>query len=38
MPLALRALRRVPLLRRRPAPGIGLGVRPEHVETPAVEV
>ncbi|MGD9542843.1 MAG: FAD-dependent oxidoreductase [Methylocystis sp.] len=33
-PLALRLLDAVPLLRRLPARLIGLGVRPEHVETP----
>ena len=32
-PLALRLLNAVPLLRRLPARLIGLGVRPEHVET-----
>jgi 2-polyprenyl-6-methoxyphenol hydroxylase-like FAD-dependent oxidoreductase len=38
MPLAMRALRCLPVLRRLPARVIGLGVRPEHVETRAVEV
>jgi 2-polyprenyl-6-methoxyphenol hydroxylase-like FAD-dependent oxidoreductase len=34
-PLALRLLRRFPVLRRIPARLIGLGVRPEHVAAPA---
>jgi 2-polyprenyl-6-methoxyphenol hydroxylase-like FAD-dependent oxidoreductase len=34
-PLALRLLARFPRLRRLPARLIGLGVRPEHVRTPA---
>ncbi len=34
-PLALRLLARFPLLRRLPAWLIGVGVRPEHVKTPA---
>ena len=32
-PLALRLLNAIPLLRRLPARLIGLGVRPEHIET-----
>jgi 2-polyprenyl-6-methoxyphenol hydroxylase-like FAD-dependent oxidoreductase len=35
-PLALRLLRRFAVLRRIPARLIGVGVRPEHVKTPAV--
>jgi 2-polyprenyl-6-methoxyphenol hydroxylase-like FAD-dependent oxidoreductase len=35
-PLALRLLRRFAVLRRIPARLIGIGVRPEHVKTPAV--
>ncbi|MBH0192630.1 MAG: FAD-dependent oxidoreductase, partial [Nitrospira sp.] len=35
-PFALRLLARFPFLRRIPARMIGLGVRPEHVQTPAV--
>jgi 2-polyprenyl-6-methoxyphenol hydroxylase-like FAD-dependent oxidoreductase len=35
-PLALRLLGSLPLLRRIPARLIGLGLRPEHVKTPAV--
>jgi 2-polyprenyl-6-methoxyphenol hydroxylase-like FAD-dependent oxidoreductase len=35
LPLALRLLRRWPLLRRLPAYLVGVGVRPEHVRTPA---
>lgn len=35
-PLAVRLLGRFPLLRRIPARLIGLGVRPEHVRTPAI--
>ncbi|HKW54546.1 MAG TPA: FAD-dependent oxidoreductase [Stellaceae bacterium] len=34
LPLALRLLRRWPVLRRLPARLVGLGFRPEHVETP----
>jgi 2-polyprenyl-6-methoxyphenol hydroxylase-like FAD-dependent oxidoreductase len=34
-PLAFRLFRRVPLLRRLPARLVGVGVRPEHVRTPA---
>jgi 2-polyprenyl-6-methoxyphenol hydroxylase-like FAD-dependent oxidoreductase len=34
LPLALRLLRRWPVLRRLPARLIGLGFRPEHVRTP----
>ena len=34
LPLAVRLLRRVPLLRRIPARLIGIGIRPEHVRTP----
>jgi 2-polyprenyl-6-methoxyphenol hydroxylase-like FAD-dependent oxidoreductase len=37
-PLALRPLARFPLLRRLPAWLIGVGVRPEHVKTPAAPV
>jgi 2-polyprenyl-6-methoxyphenol hydroxylase-like FAD-dependent oxidoreductase len=33
-PLAARLLRYVPLLRRMPARLIGMGIRPEHVESP----
>ncbi|MEX2449611.1 MAG: FAD-dependent oxidoreductase [Rhodospirillales bacterium] len=33
-PLILRLMRRFPVLRRIPARLIGLGVRPEHIETP----
>jgi len=33
-PYALRLLARFPVLRRIPARMIGLGVRPEHVQTP----
>jgi len=33
LPLALRLLRRFPVLRRLPARLIGMGVRPEHVKT-----
>jgi len=36
LPLALRLLRRFAVLRRIPARLIGIGVRPEHVKTPAV--
>jgi len=36
LPLALRLLRRFAVLRRIPARLIGIGVRPEHVRTPAV--
>jgi 2-polyprenyl-6-methoxyphenol hydroxylase-like FAD-dependent oxidoreductase len=35
LPLALRLLRRWPLLQRLPAYLVGVGVRPEHVRTPA---
>jgi len=35
-PLALRLFRRFPLLRRIPARLIGMGIRPEHVQTPDV--
>jgi 2-polyprenyl-6-methoxyphenol hydroxylase-like FAD-dependent oxidoreductase len=35
VPLAVRLLAHVPLLRRLPARLLGLGVRPEHVRTPA---
>src|SRR5262249_51293909 len=34
LPLALRLLRRWPVLRRLPARLVGLGFRHEHVETP----
>jgi 2-polyprenyl-6-methoxyphenol hydroxylase-like FAD-dependent oxidoreductase len=34
--LPVRIMTRVPILRRLPARVIGLGVRPEHVETPAM--
>jgi 2-polyprenyl-6-methoxyphenol hydroxylase-like FAD-dependent oxidoreductase len=34
IPWPVRALARIPLLRRIPARMIGLGVRPEHVHTP----
>jgi hypothetical protein len=33
VPLLVRALQRVPFLRRIPARLIGIGVRPEHVRT-----
>ncbi len=35
VPLPLRLIARFPRLRRIPARMIGLGVRPEHVRTPA---
>ncbi|MGH7326464.1 MAG: FAD-dependent monooxygenase, partial [Candidatus Rokuibacteriota bacterium] len=35
-PLALRLFARFPILRRLPGRLIGLGIRPEHVKTPAV--
>jgi 2-polyprenyl-6-methoxyphenol hydroxylase-like FAD-dependent oxidoreductase len=35
-PLPLRLLRRFPVLRRIPARVVGMGFRPEHVQTPAV--
>ena len=35
VPLVLRLLARVPFLRRIPARLVGIGVRPEHVRTPA---
>jgi 2-polyprenyl-6-methoxyphenol hydroxylase-like FAD-dependent oxidoreductase len=35
LPLPLRLLRRFPWLRRIPARAIGMGFRPEHVQTPA---
>ncbi len=34
LPLALRLLKQIPILRRVPARLIGLGVRPEHIHTP----
>jgi 2-polyprenyl-6-methoxyphenol hydroxylase-like FAD-dependent oxidoreductase len=34
LPLALRLLKRFPMLRRIPARLIGVGVRPEHIHTP----
>lgn len=34
-PLVVRVLARFPFLRRLPARLIGIGVRPEHVRTPA---
>ena len=37
-PLVVRLLARFPVLRRIPARLIGIGVRPEHVRTPAVTV
>ncbi len=37
-PLALRLFARFPILRRLPGRLIGLGIRPEHVKTPAVAV
>jgi len=37
LPLPLALLKRFPFLRRIPARGIGLGVRPEHVRTPDVK-
>jgi 2-polyprenyl-6-methoxyphenol hydroxylase-like FAD-dependent oxidoreductase len=36
-PLAVRALARCPYLRRLPARLVGVGIRPEHVRTPARE-
>jgi len=36
LPVAARLLGRFPLLRRIPARMIGMGVRPEHIESPAV--
>jgi len=36
LPLALRLLRRFAILRRIPARLIGIGIRPEHVKTPAL--
>jgi 2-polyprenyl-6-methoxyphenol hydroxylase-like FAD-dependent oxidoreductase len=33
-PLFLRLLQRFPILRRLPARVLGLGVRPEHIQTP----
>jgi len=36
VPLPLRLLQRFPVLRRIPARMVGVGVRPEHVESPAV--
>jgi 2-polyprenyl-6-methoxyphenol hydroxylase-like FAD-dependent oxidoreductase len=38
VPLPLRALARFPRLRRLPGRLIGLGIRPEHVQTPAVVI
>ncbi len=38
LPLPLRLLGRFPVLRRLPARLIGVGVRPEHVTTPAVPI
>jgi hypothetical protein len=35
-PLALRLLERFPTLRQLPARIVGIGVRPEHVRSPAV--
>jgi hypothetical protein len=35
VPLAMRLLQRYPVLRRLPARLVGMGVRPEHVRTPA---
>jgi hypothetical protein len=35
-PLAFRLLARFPILRRIPARLIGMGFRPEHVQTPVV--
>ncbi len=35
-PLALRLFARFPVLRRLPARLIGVGIRPEHVQTPAI--
>lgn len=35
-PLALRLFARIPVLRRLPARLIGVGIRPEHVQTPAI--
>ena len=37
-PLAIRVMARVPFLRRLPARVLGLGVRPEHVRSPALPV
>jgi len=33
-PLALRLMDRFPVLRRIPARIVGLGIRPEHIQTP----
>ncbi len=38
LPVALRLVRRFPILRRVPARLVGLGVRPEHVRTPRAGV
>ncbi|MBN8467001.1 FAD-dependent oxidoreductase [Corallococcus exiguus] len=35
LPLSLQLVKRIPVLRRIPARLIGLGVRPEHIHTPA---
>ncbi|MHA7632211.1 FAD-dependent oxidoreductase [Corallococcus sp. M7] len=35
LPLSLRLVKRIPALRRIPARLIGLGIRPEHIHTPA---
>jgi 2-polyprenyl-6-methoxyphenol hydroxylase-like FAD-dependent oxidoreductase len=38
LPLALKLLRRFPVLRRIPARVVGMGFRPEHVRTPEVRL
>jgi 2-polyprenyl-6-methoxyphenol hydroxylase-like FAD-dependent oxidoreductase len=38
LPLPLRLLQRFPILRRIPARMVGLGVRPEHVHSPEVNI
>jgi hypothetical protein len=35
LPIVLKLLRRFPMLRRIPARLVGVGVRPEHVHSPA---
>ena len=36
-PLAVRLFQRFPVLRRLPARLVGVGIRPEHVQTPEVQ-
>jgi hypothetical protein len=38
LPLALKLLRRFPILRRIPARVVGMGFRPEHVKTSKVDL